>query len=68
MVSIYVNNCGWVLGLDKQGKIHYTHFRDGAKMWPSEFDKEFVYCARQAQQQGHHIDKVHRYDIPVQDN
>lgn len=58
MVKIYVNNYGWILGRDKTGKIHYTRFDEGAKIWTNEFDKEFISYARQAEQEGHHIDKV----------
>ena len=58
MVNIYVNNCGWILGRDKKGKLHYTKFKEGAKPFPNEYDKEFESYARQAEQEGHHIDKV----------
>lgn len=57
-VKIYVNNYGWILGRDKDGKLHYTWFKDGAKCWDTEFDKEFISYARQAEHEGHHIDKV----------
>lgn len=63
MVSIYVNNYGWILGRDNQGNLHYTRFRDGAKTWPNEYAGEFISYARQAEQQGHHIDKVWSHDI-----
>lgn len=59
MVKIYVNNYGWIFGRDKHGKLHYTRFKDAAKVWNSEHDKEFISYARQAEQEGHHIDKVH---------
>ena len=42
MVKIYVNNYGWILGRDKQMKIHYTKYKDSARLWPNEFDKEFI--------------------------
>ena len=58
MVKIYVNNYGWILGRDKQGNLHYTRFKDGAKQWQNEFEKDFISFARQAEQEGHHIDKV----------
>ena len=58
MVKIYVNNYGWILGRDKKGKLHYTKFKEGAKEFASEYDKEFENYARQAEQEGHHIDKV----------
>lgn len=58
MMKIYVNNCGWIFGRDKQGKLYYTRFKDGAKQWTSEFDKDFISYARQAEHEGHHIDKV----------
>lgn len=58
MVKIYVNNYGWIFGRDKQGKIHYTRYKDSARVWPNEYDKEFESYARQAEQEGHHIDKV----------
>ena len=41
MVKIYVNNYGWILGRDKKGKLHYTKFKEGAKEFPNEYDKEF---------------------------
>lgn len=68
MISIYVNRYGWILGRDKLGKLHYTRFRDGAKSWPNEHDKEFVSYARQAEQEGHHIDKVRNDGIPTPDH
>ena len=58
MIKIYVNNYGWILGRDKKGKLHYTHFKDGAKSWNNEFDNEFISYARQAEYEGHCIDKV----------
>ena len=58
MVKIYVNNRGWILGMDKDGELHYTRFGEGAKVWPHEWDKDFIRCARKAEQAGHHIDKV----------
>ena len=58
MVKIYVNNYGWIFGRDKSGNLHYTKFRESARVWPSKFDKEFESYARQAEQEGHHIDKV----------
>ena len=58
MVKIYVNNCGWILGRDKNGVLHYTKFKEGAKPFPNEYDKEFESYARQAEKEGHHIDKV----------
>ena len=58
MVKIYVNNYGWIWGRDKKGKLRYTKFKEGAKEWASECDKEFESYARQAEQEGHHIDKV----------
>lgn len=63
MVKIYVNNYGWVLGMDKKGKIHYTRFSEGAKNWDNEFDKEFISYARQLEHEGHHIDKVKCEDV-----
>lgn len=61
-MKIYVNNYGWILGRDKQGKLHYTHFAEGAKEWSSEMDKDFISYARQAEHEGHHIDKVRFYE------
>lgn len=61
MVKIYVNNYGWIFSRDKQGKIHYTKCKDSARLWPNEFDKEFISYARQAEHEGHHIDKVKVY-------
>ena len=58
MIKIYVNNYGWILGRDKKGKLYYTKFKDGAKEFVNEYDKEFESYARQAEQEGHHIDKV----------
>lgn len=58
MVKIYVNNYGWIFGRDKKGKIHYTKYKDLAIAWPNEFGKEFISYARQAEEEGHHIDKV----------
>ena len=58
MVNIYVNNCGWILGRDNKGELHYTKFKQGAKPFPNEYDKEFESYARQAEQEGYHIDKV----------
>lgn len=58
MVKIYVNNYGWILGRDYKGRLHYTKSRAGAKMWDSVHDKDFISYARQAEQEGHHIDKV----------
>ena len=58
MVKIYVNSCGWILGRDKKGKLRYTKFKEGAKPFQNEYDKEFESYARHAEQEGHHIDKV----------
>ena len=58
MVKIYVNNCGWILGRYNKGELHYTKFKQGAKPFPNEYDKEFESYARQAEQEGYHIDKV----------
>ena len=58
MVKIYVNNYGGIFGRDKNGVLHYTKFKEGAKPFPNEYDKEFESYARQAEQEGHHIDKV----------
>ena len=38
--------------------MYYTKFKDGAKEFVNEYDKEFESYARQAEQEGHHIDKV----------
>lgn len=56
--KIYVNHCGWILHRGNDGKTQYTSKRDWAKIWPSENDKEFMICAREACDAGHHIDKV----------
>ena len=61
MIKIYVNNCGWILGRDKIGRLHYTRFKDDAKSWKNEFDNEFISYARQAEYEGHHIDKVKEF-------
>ena len=58
MVKIYVNSCGWILGRDKKGKLRYTKFKEEEKPNQNEYDKEFESYARQAEQEGHHIDKV----------
>ena len=58
MVKIYVNNRGWILGRDNKGELHYTTLKEGAKPFQNEYDKEFESYARQAEQEGYHVDKV----------
>lgn len=58
MYKLYAWNVGWVMGIDANGCVRYTKYKEGAKPYPSLEDKEFVRIARIIEHEGHHLDKV----------